>query len=195
MRAALLDSYSRPAHLRLADVPEPEPGRGQVRIAVRAVGINPRDWLLCEGRYVFRHLVPGFPKIPGSDVSGVIDAVGEGVRRSRVGDEVVAMQTLFGRMGAYAERFVVDEAAVGRKPSRMSFEEAAGLPVAALTALQMLRDDGALEAGETVAVVGASGGVGHYAVQLARHLGATVVGVCSAASHDLVLGLGAHRVL
>lgn len=195
MRAALLDRYSRPASLRIAHRPDPMPGPGQIRIAVRAAAVNPRDWLLCEGKYVFRHVVFGFPKIPGSDVAGVVDAVGMGVSNFKLGDEVVAMQTPLGQMGGFAERFVVNADAVGRKSKHMGFDAAAGLPVAGLTALQMLRDDGALKSGQTVAIIGASGGVGHYAVQIARQMGAHVIAVASAPNRDFVLELGAHRMV
>jgi NADPH:quinone reductase-like Zn-dependent oxidoreductase len=195
MQAAYIEAFGGNEVVQVGPRPVPECGARQVLIEVHAASVNPRDWLLRDGRYVFRHLVLGFPKILGSDVAGVVAACGRHVRDLQVGDRVVAMQTTLGQMGGYAEYMAVDRRAVGRVPDGVDFEQAAGLPVAGLTALQGLRDDIRLRGDERVAVIGASGGVGHYAVQIAKHLGARVVGVCSAANEALVRELGADETL
>lgn len=195
MQAAYIERYGGDEVVKIGPRPKPEPGPRQVLIEVHAAAINPRDFLLREGRYVFKHLVLGFPKILGSDVSGRVAEVGSKVTRVRVGDRVVAMQTTFGQMGAFAEFMAVDEDAVALAPKSSDHAHTAGLPVAGLTALQALRDDAHLRGDERVAILGAAGGVGHYAVQIAKHLGAHVVAVCSAANESLVRELGADEVI
>jgi NADPH:quinone reductase-like Zn-dependent oxidoreductase len=195
MRAAFIRRHGGNEVVEVGERPAPRLGPQQVLIRVHAACVNPRDWLLRDGRYVFRHLVRGFPIILGSDVSGEVVETGPLARRFRPGEEVYAMQTHLGQMGAYAELMAVHEKAVAHKPANMTHEEAAGVPVAGLTALQALRDEGALRPGERVLVLGASGGVGHYAVQLAKHMGAKVVAVCSAPNHPLAKELGADEVI
>lgn len=195
MRAAFIRRYGDNDAIQVGPRPVPRVGPRAVLIEVHAACVNPRDWLLRDGRYVFRHLVVGFPKILGSDVAGTVLKRGPLVRGLEVGDEVYGMQTTFGQMGAYAEYMSVYGGVVARKPKTASFAEAAGLPVAGLTALQGLRDDLRVRSGERVAVIGASGGVGHYAVQIARHMGAEVIGVCSEANEALVSELGADRTI
>jgi NADPH:quinone reductase-like Zn-dependent oxidoreductase len=195
MRAAYIQCYGGDEVVQVGLRPVPEPGPRQVLIEVHAAAINPRDFLLRQGRYVFRHFVFGFPKILGSDVSGRVVALGSKVTRVRSGDAVVAMQTTFGQMGAFAEYMAVDERAVALAPKSTDHAHAAGLPVAGLTALQALRDDASVRGDERVAILGASGGVGHYAVQIAKYLGARVVGVCSAANEAMVRELGADEVI
>jgi len=195
MQAAFIQRYGGDEVVELGPQPVPRVGPRQILIEVHAACVNPRDWLLREGRYVFRHLVRGFPKILGSDVAGVVVERGVLVRDLRVGDEVFGMQTTLGQMGAYAEYMAVDASVIARKPASLSFAQAAGLPVAGLTALQGLRDDLRLQAGERIAIIGASGGVGHYTVQIARHMGAEVIGVCSEANQALVSELGADQTL
>jgi NADPH:quinone reductase-like Zn-dependent oxidoreductase len=128
--------------------------------------------------------------VPGLDVAGVVEAVGSAVTRFKVGDEVFGIAR-----GSFAEYAAAKEAKLATKPASLSFEQAAVVPISALTALQALRDAAAVEAGQKVLVIGASGGVGTYATQLAVSSGAEVTGVCSAAKADLVLSLGAHAVL
>lgn len=193
MKAAFIRGYGSNDALEVGPRPVPRPRRRQVLVRVHATCVNPRDWLLRDGRYVFRHFVFGFPKVLGSDVSGVVVATGPGVRHFGVGDAVYGLQTPLGQMGGYAEYMAVHENAVAHKSDAMTHEEAAGLPVAGLTALQALRDEGELQAGERVLVLGASGGVGGYAVQVAKRLKATVIGVSSGKNADFVRDLGADE--
>lgn len=195
MKAIQFRRYGGPEVLEYADVERPVPGPDQVLIEVHAVGVNPRDWMLRQGTYVGRGLVRGWPKIPGSDVSGVIAGVGSRVRTFDVGDAVFAMQTAFGNMGGYAEYMCVNAAAIARKPARVSHAEAAAVPVAGMTALQGWVDLAGLQGGERVTVIGASGGVGHYAVQIARLLECDVTAVCGPDNVDFVRELGADRVI
>jgi NADPH:quinone reductase-like Zn-dependent oxidoreductase len=166
-----------------------------VLVEVHAASVNPRDWLLREGRYVFRRLVGGFPVILGSDVSGVVAEVGPQVTRFRPGDQVFGMQSLLGRMGGYAEYVAIDESALTLKPPQVSHEEAAAVPCAGMTAQRALLLQGQLQAGMRVTIVGASGGVGSYAVQLARAAGAIVTAVTSTANVDFVKALGADQAV
>ncbi len=195
MKAIFFRSYGGPEVLEYGDLPDPVPGDNQVLIDVHASAVNPRDWMLRAGTYVGRPLVRGWPKVPGSDVSGVIAAVGRDVRRWKAGDEVFGMQTLFGNMGGYAEKICIDQSAIAHKPADVSHVAAAATPVAALTALQALEDLGRVGEGSRVVVVGAAGGVGHYAVQIARIRGAEVTGVCSAGNVKFVRGMGAARII
>jgi NADPH:quinone reductase-like Zn-dependent oxidoreductase len=162
---------------------------------VRAASVNPRDWLLREGRYVFRHFMRGFPIVPGSDVSGVVAEVGPDASRFKLGEAVFGMQTPFGNMGGYAEYVAISERALARKPERTSHEEAAAVPCAALTAYGALVGIARIGPQSRVLIIGASGGVGSYAVQLAKALGASVTGVTSTGNVSLVQSLGADRVI
>lgn len=194
MKAVYFERYGGSDVLQYGDFPEPRAGPRQVLIDVHAASVNPRDWLIRSGRYFAQPLLPRLPFVLGSDVAGVVAAVGAKVRRFAPGDEVFAMQPTSDGFGGYAERIAVRESAVARKPESMSFVEAAAVPLAALTALQALRDDAKLRAGQRVVVVGASGGVGTYAVQIAKALGAEeVAGVASARNEELVRSLGADR--
>ncbi|MGH8529846.1 MAG: NAD(P)-dependent alcohol dehydrogenase [Nevskiales bacterium] len=195
MKAVFFEHYGPPEVLQYSERPRPEPRADQVLIEVHAVAVNPRDWLLREGRYQFRHLLGGFPIIPGSDVSGVIVATGKDVQGFRQGDEVFAMQSMLGRMGGYAEYVAVKEVCLARKPNNVTHAQAAAVPCAGLTSWQALLKNGKMKQGDKVVVVGASGGVGHYAVQIARHFGAHVIGVCSTANVEFVKSLGAHEVI
>ncbi len=195
MKAIFFERYGAPEVLQYGERPKPEQRADQVLIEVHAAAINPRDWLLREGRYQFRHLLGGFPVIPGSDVSGVVVAAGRDVQRFKPGDEVFAMQGILGRMGAYAEYIAVKERCLAHKPKNISHAEAAAVPCAGLTSWQALLKNGQMQRGSKVVVVGASGGVGHYGVQIARHFGAHVIGVCSTANVDFVKSLGAHEVI
>lgn len=195
MRAIFIRRYGGNEVLEDGEQPRPVPKSRQVLIEVHAASVNPRDWLLREGRYVFRHLMRGFPLILGSDVSGVVVECGPDATLFRVGDEVFGMQPPLGRMGGYAEYVAIDERALARKPSNVSHEEAAAVPCAGLTAYGALLRVGRVRSGSRVTIIGASGGVGTYATQLAAVLGATVTGVCSAANAALVQSLGAQRVI
>jgi NADPH:quinone reductase-like Zn-dependent oxidoreductase len=196
MKAAVIDDYGGIDRLRLRDVERPAPAAGEVLIRVHAAGLNPVDWKIRRGmlRLV---LWWRFPIILGFDVAGVVEAVGPSVTRFHPGDRVVAMLSARGHgPGGYAEYAVALESAAALKPESLSFEEAASLPVAALTALQSLRDLGRLEAGGSALINGASGGVGSFAVQLGRALGAAnITGVCGPGNLALVRSLGADTVI
>ncbi|MCK2215850.1 NAD(P)-dependent alcohol dehydrogenase [Actinomadura sp. ATCC 31491] len=198
MKAFVLDSYGPPDALKLTEVPRPVPGPGEVLVRVRATSVQPFDWHLMRGEPRLARLMPGGPgilrpslPILGADVAGVVEELGPGVREVAPGDEVYAMSGQ-GGFGEYAAVRVTD---LAPKPATLSFEEAAAVPMAAQTALLALRDDGGLREGQRVLVNGASGGVGTFAVQLAKAFGGVVTGVCSPANVDLVGSLGAGEVV
>jgi NADPH:quinone reductase-like Zn-dependent oxidoreductase len=179
MKALQYAEYGDPNVLRVIDVNEPHAGPGQIRVAVKAVGINPVDWKLRKGVYK-----AGLPTITGSDVAGVVNEIGSGVTDVSVGDEVFGVAV----SGGAAEHAVLENYAV--KPAGMPFEEAAGLPVPVETAARAFQVLG-LSSGETLLINGAAGGVCSAAVQLARARGATVIGTASAGNHDYLRSLGA----
>ncbi|WP_214401032.1 NADP-dependent oxidoreductase [Pseudonocardia lacus] len=182
MKAIRFERYGPPDVLALVDVEEPRPGPGQVRIEVRAAGVNGLDWKIRAGH--MRQMIDvRLPSGTGSDASGVVDQVGEGVSDVEVGDAVFGVGT-----GVFAEYAVLDAWAV--KPDSLSFEEAAGYPIPVETAFRIL-DQVGLEPGHTVLISGASGGVGTAAVQIARERGITVIGTASPANQDYLRGLGA----
>ena len=193
MKAIVAATYGGPEVMVVRDVPTPSPGTGQVLVRVHAAGVNPADWHLMTGTPRLVRLQTGFrrPKqpIPGVDLAGVVEAVGDGVSDLAVGDEVFG-----GGNGSYAEAAVAKATSLARKPASVSWVQAAALPIGALTALQGLRKVGPLD-GRHVLVNGAAGGVGTFAVQLAVSMGARVTGVCSTANLELVKGLGAERVV
>lgn len=192
MKVVRYHRYGRPEVLELAEVQDPWPGRGQVRVRVHAASVNPKDVLVRKGKMV---LFTGqrFPRIPGYDVAGVVDAVGPGVRTLAPGDEVYGMVNAWSA-GAYAEAVVMPEDELAPRPASLSMVEAAAVPLAALTALQALRDLLRVRPGHRVLINGASGGVGTFAVQIAHTLGARVSAVCSSRNEDLVRELGADAV-
>jgi NADPH:quinone reductase-like Zn-dependent oxidoreductase len=184
------------ANLKLEDIEKPTPTDDQVLVKVRAVSINPYDWHFVEGTpYVMRAMGVGLRKPKdthlGVDFAGTVEAVGKNVTQFKPGDEVFG-----GRGGAFAQ-YVCPRAtrAVALKPANVSFEEAASVNIAGITALQAVRDKGKVESGQKVLINGASGGVGTFAVQIAKSLGADVTGVCSARNVDLVKSLGADHVI
>jgi NADPH:quinone reductase-like Zn-dependent oxidoreductase len=190
MRAAMVRSYGS---VVVADVAKPEPGDGDVLVRVHAASLNAVDWYGFSGRpYLAARPLMGVRKPKsgelGGDFAGVVEAVGDGVDAFAPGDEVYGYQS-----GAFAE-YVAASSAVERKPASLSFEEAAAVPLAGLTALQGLRDHGHLQPGQRVLVNGASGGVGTFAVQVARALGADVHAVCSTRNVAQAEELGAARV-
>jgi NADPH:quinone reductase-like Zn-dependent oxidoreductase len=193
MRAAVVTGYGGVERLELREVSRPDPGSGELLVRVRAAGINPIDCKIRRGS--LRLLLPArFPLILGFDVAGEVAAIGPEVADFEPGDPVYAM--LDSRHGgAYAEYAVVGEAAAAPKPEALTWEQAGAVPVAALTALQALRDVAALRAGQRVAVIGAAGGVGHFAVQLAAALGAHVTAVAGPDHQDFVRELGAVRAV
>ncbi|MFD4369364.1 NADP-dependent oxidoreductase [Rhodococcus sp. NPDC058521] len=195
MKAIYFEQHGGPEVIHYGNRPKPEPSSNQILIEVHAAGVNPRDWQFRDGTYAFRRLSGPLPLVPGSDVSGIVAARGKAVTDFEIGDEVFAMQTTLGRMGGYAEYMAVDSRVVAHKPTSISHVEAAALPVAGLTAWQALHGLAKMRAGTSVVVVGASGGVGHYAVQIAHHAGASVTAVCGSANVELVRELGADRVV
>ncbi|MBT8470064.1 MAG: NAD(P)-dependent alcohol dehydrogenase [Deltaproteobacteria bacterium] len=192
MRAVLIDRYGGPEVLRLASVPRPVPTRGQVLVRTRFIGVNPKDVIVRKGKF---QIATGkkFPLIVGHDIAGEVVEVGDGADLAK-GDQVYGMINDFaGR--AYAEYAAVDCQQLAKAPSSIELAVAAAVPLAAQTALQGLRDDGQLRAGQAVLINGASGGVGVFAVQIAKILGARVTAVCSHRNVELVTDLGADRVI
>jgi len=195
MKAVVITGYGSSDQLNLRDLPDPgAPGPGQVLLRVRAAGVNPLDWKIRNGS--MRLLMPAkFPLVLGHDVAGEVVEIGPEVTRFQPGDAVFGGVDVKRQGGAYAELALAREAALAPIPPVLSFEEAAAMPMAALTALQALRDKGEIVAGEDVLVNGASGGLGHFAVQIASALGARVTAVASAKNFDFVRGLGAREVI
>jgi NADPH:quinone reductase-like Zn-dependent oxidoreductase len=195
MRAIVQDGYGSADTFRLAQIAQPVPGAGEVLLHVHAAGLDRGQWHLMKGQPYLLRLFAGFrgPRnpVPGIDVAGTVVAVGQGVTRFSAGDEVFG----FGR-GTFAEYAIAREDKLARKPVNASLEQAAVVPVSAVTALLALTDVGHVRQGQDVLITGASGGVGSYAVQLAAAaFGAEVTGVCSAAKTDLVRSLGAAHVM
>jgi NADPH:quinone reductase-like Zn-dependent oxidoreductase len=193
MKAALIDKYGGNEVVEVREVPAPAAGEKEVLVRVRAASVNPVDWKIRSGKA--RILTGrGFPKVLGLECAGEIVEAGAKVERFSRGEPVIVYAGVR-RLGAFAETVCAPEASVFPKPKNLTFEEAATLPIAALTALQSLRDLGRLAAGGRVLINGASGGVGAFAVQIARALNAETTAVCSAANTDLVRDLGADRVI
>jgi NADPH:quinone reductase-like Zn-dependent oxidoreductase len=196
MKAVVYTSYGPPDVLEIRDIKKPVPNDGQVLVRVRAASVNPYDWHFIRGTpYIMRMMMGGLrkPKDPrvGVDYAGTVEAVGKNVTLLKPGDEVFGNRT-----GAFAEYVCVRaDRAVALKPANVTFEQAASVPVAALTALQGLRDHGKVQPGQKVLINGASGGVGTFAVQIAKTLGADVTGVCSGRNVDLVRSIGADHVI
>jgi NADPH:quinone reductase-like Zn-dependent oxidoreductase len=185
MRAVIFTEYGGPEVLHVADVEEPHPGPGQVRIAVRAEAVNPVDWKARSG--AMREVMPvDFPAIDGREASGVVDEVGPDVTDAAVGDEVLG----FAVGGAAAERAILDDFAP--KPAALPWEEAAAMPVAVETSVRVFGILGGVREGQTLVIDGAAGGVGLAAVQLARARGARVIGTASERNHDFLRSLGAE---
>jgi NADPH:quinone reductase-like Zn-dependent oxidoreductase len=199
MKAIAQDSYGPPQDvLGLREVDRPQVGPDRVLVRVRAASVNPADWHLVRGEPSIARLQWGLraPKntVPGCDLAGQVEAVGVNVTSLRPGDEVYGSPFMRG-FGAHAEYASVSADVLAPKPTNLSFEEAATVPVAGLTALQGLRDHGRAAAGRRILIVGASGGVGTFAVQIAKSFGADVTGVCSTRNVDLVRSLGADHVI
>jgi NADPH:quinone reductase-like Zn-dependent oxidoreductase len=195
MKAVVITGYGSSDQLSLKELPDPgPPGSGQILLRVRAASVNPIDWKIRKGS--MRLVMPAkFPLVLGYDVAGEVVEIGPEVTRFQSGDAVFGVVDVKRQGGSYAGLALAREAALAAKPPALSFEEAAALPMAALTALQALRDKGELVAGEDVLVNGASGGIGHFAVQIASALGASVTAVTSARNLEFVRGLGAREVI
>lgn len=171
------------AVLSVQEMPVPKVGAGEVLIKVRAAGVNPVDWKIAARRV---------GQVPGTDVAGVIDTLGEGVTGWKVGEQVLGFAR---QSGSYAEYAVIPVNSLARKPKSMTFEEAAGVPIAAETAYRSLHEAGKLQKGQTVLIHGAAGGVGSAAVQIAKSAGARVIGTASAGNHEFLETIGASQVI
>jgi NADPH:quinone reductase-like Zn-dependent oxidoreductase len=194
MKAISYHCYGATDVLEYADVEKPTPADDEVLVKVHAAAVNPLDWHYMRGSPYVMRLGSGLgaPKNSrmGVDFAGTVEAVGKAVRRFKPGDEVLG-----GRTGAFAEYVIIPEdRALVLKPSNVTFEQAASVPIAAVTALQALRDKGKLKPGQKVLINGASGGVGTFAVQIAKSLGAEVTGVCSTRNVEMVRSIGADHV-
>ncbi|RUW49164.1 NADP-dependent oxidoreductase [Mesorhizobium sp. M8A.F.Ca.ET.021.01.1.1] len=193
MKAFVVDKYQKKGALRLADMPEPELRDNDVLVEVHAAGVNLLDSKLRDGE--FKLIVPYRPPfILGHDVAGIVVRAGSKVRKFKAGDEVYA-RPRDGRIGTFAELIALDEADVALKPKNLSMEEAASIPLVGLTAWQVLVERARLRKGQKVFIQAGSGGVGTFAIQLAKHLGATVATTAGVASTDLVKRLGADVVV
>lgn len=194
MKAIVLDRYGGPDVLELREVERPEAKEGQVLVKILAASVNAGDLFTVKGTPCMIRFSVGFPRpkghILGWDLAGTVEAAGPDVKDLAAGDEVFGAT-----QGSFAEYAALDPGQLARKPSRLSFEEAAAVPTAAITALQRLRDGGRIREGQRVLVTGASGGVGSFAVQIAKLYGAEVTGVCRTDKIDLVRSLGADHVI
>ncbi|HEY2138759.1 MAG TPA: NAD(P)-dependent alcohol dehydrogenase, partial [Chthoniobacterales bacterium] len=195
MKAYVYYEFGSPDVLRLEEIAKPVPNDNQLLIKVHAVSVNPLDWHYMEGTPYLGRL-PEFgllkPRVKqlGVDYAGTVEAVGKDVTQFKPGDEVYG-----NRFGAFAEYIVATDKGLALKPSNLTFEQAASVPVAAVTALQAIRDKGKIQPGQKILINGASGGVGTFAVQIAKSFGADVTGVCSGKNADMVRSIGADRVI
>jgi NADPH:quinone reductase-like Zn-dependent oxidoreductase len=198
MQAIVFTQYGSPDVLELKEVETPTPGDNEVLIRVYAAAVNAADWHLLRGEPFPMRLMFGLhaPKyqILGIDVAGRVEAVGRSITQFQLGDEVFGDLSNSG-FGTFAEYVTSAEDAVAQKPARLTFEQAAAIPVSAVTALQALRDHGHIQAGHKVLITGAAGGVGTFAVQLAKAFGADVTGICSTKKVEMVRSLGADQVI
>jgi NADPH:quinone reductase-like Zn-dependent oxidoreductase len=194
LKAIVQDKYGPAEVLKAQDIDRPKIGEGEVLVRVHAASIHLGDWVLMTGVPYVMRMATGLSKpknrVPGTDVAGTIEAVGAQVQSLRPGDEVFGWCT-----GAFAEYARAPEDQFVKKPANLTFEQAAAVGVSATTALQLLRDDGNVQPGQKVLVNGASGGVGTFAVQIAKALGAEVSGVCSTRNVELVRSIGADHVI
>jgi NADPH:quinone reductase-like Zn-dependent oxidoreductase len=198
MKAIVLTKYGSPRVLHLREVEKPTPRSGEVLVRVHAAAVNAADWRIMRGRPFVLRLKMGFPRpniqILGGDIAGRVEAVDRSVKDFQPGDEVFGYSSSEDGLGGFAEYVSVQEDALALKPANLSFEGAAAVPLAALTALQGLRH-GQIQPGQKVLIYGASGGVGSYAVQIAKSYGADVTAVCSTGNLDQARSLGADHVI
>ena len=194
MKAAVIDAFGSEKNLQIRDVPAPEPGAGQILVEVHATCVNPIDWKIREGQMGARY-GSDFPMILGLDCSGVVTETGPGVSDFNIGDEVFARSDV-GAGRCYAECAVLNTGTVVLKPPSLTHEEAASIPLVGLTAINGLRECAQLKPGQRVLIIGASGGVGTLAVQIARNMGAGhITGVCSGKNSELVASLGVDQII
>ena len=198
MKAIVYAEYGSPDVLQFKDVEKPAPKDNEVLVKVHAASANPADWHLMRAEPFLARLANGLLKPKntklGADVAGRVEAIGSNVTRLQVGDDVFGGMPL-NELGGFAEYVCAPEELLALKPARMTFEQAAAVPLAAFTALQGLRDKGQIQPGQKVLINGASGGVGTFAVQIAKSFGAEVTGVCSTRNLDMVRSIGADQVI
>jgi len=198
VKAIVYTTYGSPDVLQLKDVEKPTPKDNQVLVKVHAASANPADWHLMRAEPFLARLANGLLKPKntrlGADVAGRVEAVGRNVTRFQAGDDVFGELPL-NELGSFAEYVCVSEELLALKPAKLTFEQAAAVPLAAFTALQGLRNKGQIQPGQTVLINGASGGVGTFAVQIAKSFGTEVTGVCSTRNLDMVRSIGADHVI
>ena len=192
MTAVRMQSFGGPEVLKVEQIPVPAPGEGEVLVRVHAAGVNPVDWKVREG--MLKGYSPQPPATPGYDVAGVVEAIGTGVEGVKTGDEVFAYLSIQ-RGGGYAQFAIVKAGEAAIEPKALDFNHAAATPLAALTAWQALIDTAKIQAGQTVLVHGGSGGVGHFAVQIAKAKGAKVIATASGANQEFLKALGADQII
>jgi len=194
VKAIVQDNYGSTETLAIREIDKPTIGEKDVLIRVRAAGVNPADWAIMSGLPYIARPVYGLRRpaqgVRGTDVAGVVETVGAGVTRFGPGEEIFGWAK-----GAFAEYASAKEDALERKPANVTFEQAATVPMAGMVALQAVRDHGRVQAGQKVLINGASGGIGTFAVQIAKWLGAEVTGVCSSRNVDMVRSIGADHVI
>src|SRR5438128_7682814 len=199
MKAIVYRDFGTSDVLNVENIDKPTPADNEVLVAVRAAAVNMFDWYMVRGKPAFFRLILGSGKKPlGVDLAGEVEAVGRSVTRFKPGDHVFGTgrgKGVRSKAGSFAEYVSTPEKILAIKPRNVTFEQAAGVPVAGLTALQALRDHGLLRRGQKVLVNGASGGVGTFAVQIAKAFGADVTGVCSTRNVEMVEGIGADHVI
>jgi NADPH:quinone reductase-like Zn-dependent oxidoreductase len=200
MKALICTKYGSPDVLRLQEMAIPAPRDDEVLIKIHAASVNARDWRMMRASPFFIRLAPGGflqprNRVLGADLAGRVETIGRGVKQFKPGDEVFGYLPSATGRGTFAEYVCADENAITLKPANLSFEQAAAVPLAAITALQGLRDKGNIQPGQKVLIQGASGGVGTFAVQIAKAFGAEVTGVCSTRNLDMVRSLGADHVI
>ena len=191
MKAAYFMKHGGPEVMQYGDVPDPVAGPGQVLVDVHAASVNGADWKVRAGSYA---PITAVPYVPGRDFSGVVAALGEGVKDFAVGDAVFGVCDV-GQEQAYAEKVAIRAAIVARKPAGLTHAQCAALALTGLTALVSIEDTLQLKSGETILIQGGAGGVAGFAIQLAKHIGAQVITTASAANLDYVRGLGADRII
>lgn len=191
MKAAYFMEHGGPEVMRYGAVPDPVAGPGQVLVDVHAASVNGADWKVRAGKHA---PITAFPYIPGRDFSGIVSALGDGVKEFAIGDAVFGVCDA-GQEGAYAEKIAIRSAIVAGKPERLSHAECAALGLIGLTALCSVEDTLRLKAGETILIQGGAGGVAGFALQLSKHIGARVITTASAANHDYLRSLGADQII
>ncbi|WP_163581337.1 NAD(P)-dependent alcohol dehydrogenase [Gracilibacillus saliphilus] len=198
LKAIMYKKYGSPDVLKLQDINKPKPIDNQVLVRIHAASVNYGNLVVLKGkpflsRFAFGLFKPKYT-IPGGDIAGQVEAVGKNVKQFQSGDKVFGDLEPFG-WGGYAEYVAVPEEALVPMPNNISFEEAAAVPMAAVTALQALRDKGNIQSGQKVLIYGASGGVGTFAVQIAKYFGAEVTGVCSTRNIEILRSIGADHII